>query len=228
MSAIIYSKKYNYAIKYNSKSGCSFIRILFLELHRAELEREPTNHYHQLWKDFIYNQEQTHFTLNVVRNPYTRVVSMFTNKFLGPANTLYKHIQLPKDSFFEFVKHLYKIKKELFRFPDVHVRPQKRNYDPKDIVIKLENLNEELLKAYDNPHTAELFPKVKLFLEANSQINKTQRNNSMDYIYNKEFPTGILLNWPDYKYFYNDQIKNIVFETYREDFELYKYDKDSI
>ena len=230
MPPIIYSKKYNYAIKYNPKSGCSFIRMLFLELHQAELGREPTNKHHQLIRDFKYNKEQTHFTLNVVRNPYTRVVSMFTNKFMGlpKASTLYKHIQLPKDTFFEFVKHLYTIRKELIRFPDVHVRPQKRTYAPKDTIIKLENLNEELLKAYDNPHTADLLPKVKLFLEKTSKFNNTRRNSSTEYIYDQEFPTGVMLNWPDYKYFYNKQIKSIVFETYKKDFKFFGYDKDSI
>ena len=73
-------------IKYNPKSGCSFFRNLFLNIHKEELTEEPANGHHGVWKEFPYNNEQVSHSLHLVRNPYTRVVSMFTNKYIGRLN----------------------------------------------------------------------------------------------------------------------------------------------
>lgn len=64
---VAYSKKYNYLIKYNPKSGCSFFRNLFLNIHKEELTEEPTNGHHGVWKDFPYNNEQVSHSVHLVK-----------------------------------------------------------------------------------------------------------------------------------------------------------------
>ena len=58
--------------------GVLFFRNLFLNIDKEELTEEPTNGHHGVWKDFPYNNEQVSHSVHLVRNPYTRVVSMFT------------------------------------------------------------------------------------------------------------------------------------------------------
>ena len=76
-----YSKKYDYMIKYHPKSGCTIFRHLFLELHKDEISPDVSHvTHHVIEKLFPYNNQRVPFKLHLVRNPYTRVVSMFTNK----------------------------------------------------------------------------------------------------------------------------------------------------
>ena len=227
---VIYSKKYNYTITWCPKSGCSLIRNLFLQLHKNECKKELTNSYHSIHKDFPYNGENIKHRMILVRNPYKRVVSMFTNKYMGLQNKLYDKINLKKDSFYEFVLFLYNNKENLVKVKDGHILKQSIQ-DKKDCkIIKLENLNEELLNFYKKIDN-NLYLKVKKFLNNSQTIhlrNKTRRDNTTEYIYNKEFETNKLLSWPDYKYFYNDEIKEMVYEIYKDDFENFNYNKDFI
>ena len=45
ISNMAYSRKYNYAIKWNAKSGCSYFRKLFLKLHSNEINDKNANHH---------------------------------------------------------------------------------------------------------------------------------------------------------------------------------------
>jgi len=78
-----YSKEYNYFITWSAKSGCTMFRKLFLELHSNELSRLPKNKWHSLDGDFpipIHVRRVNIKNILLCRNPYHRVVSMFTNK----------------------------------------------------------------------------------------------------------------------------------------------------
>ncbi len=222
----MYSKKYKYLVKYNAKSACTLIRKLFLELHKNELTKSPKRDYHDIHFDFPYtNNSIIKKKIHIVRNPYKRVVSMFTEKYIGKKNTLHNVIKLNKHTFYEFVKSLYNTNPDNIK--DSHVKKQSRIYESNDIIIKCENLNDNLLKFYKE-FNDELYVKVNTFFTENINVNKTPRNDTKIYVYDTVYEPGIDRSWPDYKYFYNDEIKNMVYEIYKEDFINFNYDKDSI
>lgn len=227
----IFSKKYNYVLKYHAKSGCSYARYIFLELHRNELNKGPSKEHHRLFLDFPYNNEKVKYKINVVRNPYKRVVSMFTDKYIGLNNNLYNKIKLNKDTFYEFVNFLYNT--NLTNIKDIHIKKQSLKYHVNDIIIKCENFETDILNFYKKLNE-DLYNKCNNIIYNNSKnkkhrmLNKTKRNDTKIYVYDTVYEPGIDRSWPDYKYFYNDEIKNMVYEIYKEDFINFNYDKDSI
>ena len=236
---VAYSKKYNYLIKYNPKSGCSFFRNLFLNIHKEELTEELANGHHGVWKEFPYNNEQVSHSLHLVRNPYTRVVSMFTNKYIGRLNAqgkvfgnkLFDKIKLEKDDFYHFVLFLQKQKNEnKINTIDNHLCEQTLNYDISDSIVKLETVNEDLLDFYKKHYETTLYEKVKYYLEHEKRkmILRTPRNNIQNFVGNEEFKPTQPNIFPKPEYFYNQEIKDIVYNIYKDDFITFNYDKNSI
>lgn len=229
---ISYSKKFNYIIKFHAKSGCTLFRKLFIELHKNETS-EPLNH-HICSTIFPYNKEKVFLKLNLVRNPYHRVVSMFTNKMCsGNQGILNNSIKLPKHTFFHFVKYLYENRNNLFRM-NHHVHRQCREYEKDDVIIKLENFNNEIIKAYDRPKYNVLIPAIKNFLlennyESNNRLNiSTKIVESVGFVGLIEYTPNSVGPWSQYKDFYNKEIKNMVYEIYKMDFYIFNYDINTI
>ncbi len=210
-------------------------------MHCDELEIQPINKWHNLEKHFKYNNNNNNddcvnkcTQINLVRNPYTRVVSMYTNKFCGKIETaiLSQKIKLEKNTFKNFVEHLYSLKQQN-NWIDCHILPQSRTYDDSNINIKLENFENDILNVYSDNKFANLLPKVNFFLEkmkTNSDdidMNVTKKKyDEYSFIGLTEFEQNYDDVWYDYKCFYNDEIANIVYETYKDDFILYGYSKD--
>jgi hypothetical protein len=234
-----YSKKFNYIVKWHAKSGCCLFRQLFVELHKNEITKslEPDKHdnpghFHICSKIFPYNKEKVFLKINLVRNPYHRAVSMFTNKMCGEYGILNNSIKLEKHTFFHFVKYLYEHKNNLLEM-DLHVHIQSNGYEKDDIIIKLENFENEIIKAYDKPNYDVLIPKIKEFLLKNK--NETQKINrsikkveSDGFVGLIEYTPDSCAPWSQYKDFYNEEIKYMVYETYKSDFDTFNYDKNII
>jgi hypothetical protein len=223
-----YSKKYNYLIKWNAKSGCTIFRQLFLELHKDELITYPLNKWHELGKHFPKNNITKCYKIHLVRNPYMRVVSMFTNKYCGGQVAILKtKIKLEKVTFYNFVKYLLKCSKNN-DWCDVHIFPQNLSYEKNDKIIKLENFENDILESYSHEKTKLLLPKVHDFLQKlnknKMETNKTDKNyENTEFVGMKEYDENYTGTWSDYKYFYNKEIANMVYETYKNDFITYGY-----
>ena len=234
---IAYSKKYNYCIKYHPKSGCSVFRKLFLKLHINELtfdQKRILDSFHNVKDVFKYNNENVFFSLNLVRNPYTRIVSMFTNKICGgkQVNGLNKKLKIKTVTFYNFVKLLYD---EYNKNPNIlntdpHLDKQSLNYHKNDIILKLENYKNDIVSSYDNPHTKKLIPQIKYILMKNKHINVSNRKNNKinEFIGLTEFSENFSGPWPEYEMFYNQEIKDMVYHIYKEDFEIFNYQKDVV
>ena len=213
-----YSKDYNYAIKWNAKSGCSYLRNLFLKLHIKELKNKKENHHNlhtlfQFPKSVDFNNL---LIIELVRNPYSRVVSMFCNKYCGGKghNILSSKINLEKCTFRYFVKYLRNLynSNKLDNF-DIHVKTQNSNLNSK--VIKLENLY-KIKKVYSdnlNINNIEI-----------DQLNETVNIKSTKFCGDKVYNINDTI-FPQWQYFYDDEIKNIVYKIYKKDFVAYKYSK---
>lgn len=228
---IAYSKKFNYIIKFHAKSGCSLFRQLFIELHKNEITESPN--FHICTTIFPYNKENVFLKINLVRNPYHRVVSMFTNKMCsGSQGILNNSIKLKKHTFYYFVKYLYENRNELFKM-NHHVHRQCKEYEKDDIIVKLENFDNEIIKAYNRPKYKVLIPQIKNFLLANkNESNKlnisTKLAESIGFVGLVEYTPNSVGPWSQYKDFYNKEIQNMVYEIYKLDFNTFNYDKNII
>ena len=187
---------------------------------------------------FDYNINRS---LMLTRNPYTRAVSMFTNKMCGikKRRTLDSKIQQfsKKVSFEKFLIFL-KQNKDCLRQIDVHLMHQvdslifnrKNNNASHSLdqicLVKLENFNEDILKFYKSLGSEELTLKVQDFLGQMNKIciNETPRIKSQDFVGSKEYDIDTV-SFPDYKFFYNESLLDLVYEIYEEDFKQLKYDK---
>lgn len=224
-----YSKKYNYIIKYNAKSGCTLFRQLFLELHQEELTKVPSDQWHQINLDFPYRNEKVIVKIHLVRNPYHRVVSMFINKMCGKYNTLRTKITLPKCTFYHFVQYLENCSKNN-NFVDVHIMPQHHNYSKDDTIIKLENFKENIFDVYGNyPGLKLLIPKIKTFFaKDNIHLNCSNiDHHSTGFVGLVEYDLNYEGPWHKHSDFYDKNIAEMVYKTYQKDFELFGYHRDS-
>lgn len=229
-----YSDKYKYLIKWNAKCGCTLIRRFFLYLHKDEKDCKE-NEWQTGLKTFRYNFEDKPQIINtfiVVRNPFKRVVSMFINKYMGPLNVdnLRHKFILPENSFLSFVLKLKELK-EKNEWLDIHLIPQYYNYnDDDDIIIKLENIKNRLINLYSTIYRLNPLKRktIEFFSKDIGFINETVKNNTTNFVGLTKYKDNYNGPWPDYKFFYNEDIKKLVYEIYKEDFIKFKYNYDCI
>ena len=231
-----YSNKYKYLIKWNAKCGCTLYRRFFLNLHKNEKEC-LINEWEKGLPSFRYDMNLKPEIINsflLTRNPYKRVVSMFTNKYNGPFNNdnLKNKFKLNTNNFYTFVLKLKEFK-ENNNWCDIHLTPQYYNYEKDDILIKLENFNDRIKNLYETiPYFKNLKIEVNNFFSNDYTtlgfINKTNKNSNKSFIGYDIYDDNYTGTWPDYKFFYDEKIKNLVYEIYKIDFELFLYKKDSI
>lgn len=245
---LIYSKKYNYGVQYSAKSGCSTLRRLFLELHSDELNQQPRNGHHEIQHYFQLPPTISWDTLPnfvLVRNPYTRVLSMFFNKYLYPSwNTIKSQfdknkIVLKEHTFYNFLLVLQNLKKRgKLNNIEVHINEQVHKLKQNKLtqIVKLENIETELIETYSKLiKNDEFIEKVKdkfnELITNTALLNKTtivplESNDESSMAY-YSFPMGTK-NAPPYWKFYDDsKIVDLVYEIYESDFKTFGYDKDS-
>ena len=168
----LYSPKYNYVAHFIPKCACTFVRCMFLYMHHDEYDmemkeifdkvknnKEITNT-HSLIID-IHNKSREGKSLPikkcprfvVVRNPYSRAVSMYTDKYIGnsPSDKWGKEY-LPKDlTFNQFLDTIKILQDQLESRPNSHFHIQmKRSPLNKKVTskIKIEDGNQPILDWY--------------------------------------------------------------------------------
>jgi len=250
VNGILYSPKFKYLAYYCAKSGCSSLRNLFIDLHAKELPENVQKRLtvHNAKDCFMVPKEKDVKSLKkviVVRNPYTRVVSAYTNKFIGSNGLIKKTLReknienpIQGDSFLSFLKLLKHLKeKNLLNKSDGHVYEQCFGMPGKDSsldIVKLESFEDELLRFYEKFSTKELANKTKKQFEKEAMhINKTKVKTvefpvsflSKDVISNYDFSDGKAA-FPPYEAFFTKEAQDLVYEIYKKDFEVFGYSKD--
>ena len=168
-----------------------------------------------------------------IRNPWSRLVSWFCNKFIRFHNHPFERKLILMMSFFisntsekagfnfrEFINFLYIAKKELnpnmFIFGDPHLTPQSYRfentifdeiYDHADVNTILSKFNKELNFDYT--------------LRTLNQTKRCPRlTQNVSEFYPKDFEK---IGIPDYKYFYDDDLIEKVAFIYQEDIEQFGF-----
>ena len=72
-----------------------------------------------------------------------------------------------------------------------------------------------------------LIPKIEIFLKKKITKNETTRNNENIYVYDTEYDINNTV-FPDYKYFYDKELLDLVYEIYKNDFIIFNYKKYSM
>ena len=249
VNGILYSKKHNYAALYSSKAGCSSVRYLFMDLHNDELSEQNRADYnrHDIKSFFPLRKKEDNSIPKfiVIRNPYLRVVSMFTSKFVGEDNLLKrkfsKHNIKCDNTFLGFLNALKDLKdKEKINKIDCHISEQSHktdfsfnsninnNNNNNLSIIDLDNFEEGILKFYSKHFkNTELYNKVKsIIADPNNFLhsNKTPKTNLYENKDASIIKFTDLSNIPPYKSFYiNPQTKELFDYIYSSDFKKFNY-----
>lgn len=225
-----YSRNYNYIIIWSAKSGCTYFRQLFLELHKEEINNKPKNLWHTLGNDFKVPENLDFENVNKIilcRNPYYRVVSIFCNKYCGGKghSLLPEKFKLDKCTFREFVKKIETFKKKgVLNKIDVHISEQ-NYYKNNSSIIKIENFDKEIIDVYKKNNLHSLIPKINNFLKKDIFKNKRKKNTEEEYVFDKEYTINTS-EFPDYKYFYDKELLDLVYKIYENDFINFNYEKE--
>lgn len=246
VDGFLYSKKHKYCVLYTSKCGCTSLRYFFLEVHKDEVD--PANLVKfgkgDILTFFPVSEDITYVPkLLVVRNPYLRAVSMYTNKYIEPNSLLRerfarKGVELENGSFLAFLEAMKKVKQngsEAMMVVSSHVSEQsyarklKFPLNKEHVtVVQLENLESGLLGFYEKYFKdTQVLEKVKEIIATPNNClksNVTKRSSYLDGLDVAEMEFTDLKNIPHYSCFYfNPRCKQLVDEIYKNDFILYGY-----
>lgn len=243
----MYSSYSDYGIGWSAKAGCTMWRQLFLKLHEEEVKTKIhfTDNWHHNFPIPNPTKPPHQFIpfdhIVVCRNPYCRLVSAFTNKVCKYHSqpNLYQKIPMEKVSFRCFVQGLHKlVKKKHVKLSDIdiHLYPQSDNYREYGYtyIVKLEEFDQKIIDVYKKLRLTRFIPKIEEFLkdvkESKIGVNKTDKITDEKYQYpvcDKEYDLVCSI-FPDYKYFYDNELFEMVYDLYKEDFEAFGYEKYKI
>ena len=147
---------------------------------------------------------ESYFSFAVIRNPYDRLVSAFEFASMD------ENFNQEGLNFENFVKKCDDVGPNFYVNQPIYFTPQYKFITIKNIllvdkIIHYENINDEWSELVEKLNTMHNFAPIKSSLDI---INPTP------YKQNK--------NWEDY---YNPDLKNIVYNLYKKDFEIFKYEK---
>jgi len=188
------------------KWKCVFVQIpknASSAIHGKLKNRTDDVHSHRSYFEILQDQDselvESYFTFAVVRNPYDKFVSAFEND--GSHETGL--------DFTSFIKYLVK---NHISASDVSVYfiPQYKFISIKNIIlmddlIRYENIQEDWKRIVDKLNSNTNFTKIDDYLEVENAT-----------------PSKMNKSWEEY---YTEETKEIVYNMYKKDFELFGYEK---
>lgn len=226
-------KENKIVMDWSAKAGCTLLTHMFFRkmgiLDKALAFNPWVHNYRERFYDEngyvtmkILNNPD-YYKFKFVRNPYTRVVSSFFNavhhkdkifqKFLGDK-------KIEDSTFREFVSFLKTV--NLYKC-NLHYCKQKKMFEDEefkfDRVCKLENLEEEVKKINEDTGLNYVIKKIP-------NNHHLIRNSDFKLRVSDEPCLKIFANIPDYKYFYDRNLVEQVYDIYKDDIEEYDYTFD--
>ncbi len=230
----IVNDKYKYIIYYCPKSACSFIRKLFYELHKDEaVNKEIKLEHHMLNMYFPYYKQKERMyrrytKIILVRDPYSRVLSMYYNKIvLLPHGDKLKEFIPGCETFTKFLQKLNNNNNNKDCDVDIHLRNQcynPHNYLEPDHVINIDQFDKllALFKIIFKQDKLK-YDKVVQYFKDNTKLNMT---NYLDY---KSDTTNVdifkmsTLPLPVLSNMMTPITEQLIYDRYRQDFQKYKF-----
>lgn len=218
---------------WSGKAGCTIGTMMFFrQMGLLEEAREYHPWIHDFRKEVFYGRcpvtardllSRKNVLFKVVRNPFTRVISSLRNKVRVPGKNRKIFEALDLDTveaitFRQFVGFLESI--DLRVKCDVHYREQVQDYEllnlRRPFVCKLENLKEDIA-ALNRRYGFEFDPEG-LTSEHHAMKNDRWTGFAGDIPW-CEFGEEL----PDYRFFYNRELRERVSRLYRRDLNAYGY-----
>lgn len=217
---LLFNENKKIIIDWSAKAGCTNIVTMFfkyIDLYKNFNLKNPINiHDERLeyLKRNVVNDiiilDNKYLKIKFVRNPYTRAISSYIHYVIFyNDNTI---------SFFQFLNNLNSNK---YKY-DIHYASQHHLLEKKqkiyNEIIKIENIESEIER---------INKKYNINLEYDSvsnhhSIKKLDEKKYLGYIKYSD-----IKNIPSYRYFYDDErIKQLVYEIYKIDINLYNYTFD--
>ncbi len=221
---------------WSEKAGCTVMIKMFLSnmgLLEEALAYNPWVHNYRI--DILIPQQKElvnkinldhYFKFKVVRNPFARAVSAYLH-LMDNQNTGFQHFIrqmvhiLNTDStdftFLQFIQYLQTL--DLTNCND-HFSMQRKPYEGYidfEFHCKIEQVNEDIEIINNLTHGGLSIP------ERNSPHHHRITSESVYSAY--DIPYSQLRSIPEYKYFYNEKIEELITTMYHDDFIAYKYPK---
>jgi hypothetical protein len=225
-----------FIIDWTPKAGCTIVKKIwfdYMDVLNEALKHEIFDETGRLIKGWVHNfdpiflkrfggatsgelESNNFIKIKYVRNPYDRAVSSYIH---GCLHKLFENCEYMNPSFYEFLELLIN-KKLCINAGGNHWMIQNRNPNIKyDEIIKIENLENE---------TKKLNQKYNINLKFNFESSHhVKKKNKIDKFFN--VPAFDIKKYrekqevPTYDSFYNDEIKEMVYEIYKTDIEAYGY-----
>jgi len=205
---------------WTAKCGCSHIKNIFWFLQTDNLENlihTPRD------CNRLPNDVENYTTIIFIRNPYKRIISGFLDKYRKGGEYRF----MWKNSFLSFSQFVDKLINYDWETIDIHhFTPQTTEYFDEKILLSkiikfydIGKIDYEYIETLYNKKIPECIINKKLGHERIYQIKTDNYFNK--YVYNLHID-----NYVDYiidtKYFYNEEIREKVFNFYINDFSFFK------
>lgn len=204
---------------WSAKCGCSHIKYIYWFL---QTDNTTTEIHTKLDKNILPKDIENYTTLIFSRNPYNRIVSGFLDKYKKTGE--YRHYwKYPTLTFSQFVDELVKSNWKIIN--KHHFTPQtSEDFNGKILLSKIikfydiSNIDYQYIEQLYNKKIPECIINKKYGHERKLHINI---NECFDkYVYDLNIDEYIDYNI-DIKYFYNEEIKEKVFNFYINDFNFF-------
>ena len=221
-------KKNKLIIAHIPKSGCQSIRKMLLESNNQYKDHSS------LWEGNIRKYIIRDFTrfnnytkIAIVRNPYERLISGYKDKiltdnykFLGFSKELKREKNLSDDVRISFKDFVYYIKNNRNKL-DPHFKPQTTLFDVRQFkILKIGKINlESFFKKY-NLKYEQVKGHEKTCTDNN--LTSTETLHDKDYTFFKKYIDQN--TFFKYELFLTPELKEIIYDVYKRDFQLLKYD----
>jgi len=250
---ILHSKKYNYLAYHFPKAGCTFLKRFFTHLHKEEDEELSDTIIPLLdvntFQYIVYAVNMFKFDKSLrpnikhafcfTRHPYTRAVSMYTNKYIQrDIAERWAVRNLPRNlCFYNFLKEMTEQYYKSSDKPPAHYKPMSScQHKWVDYVVLHSESGHEGLISHYNKYLPEI-PECKVIdaIEWASKIpNKTVYGKeegdatriNFYGVQPKDSPNGLDLKTITHtrESFLTEETKQIIYNFYREDFERFGYE----